>query len=111
MNAKEKVEDKVRVKSHSQMSNPEICIAVSNRLRMQFKYHGKERIVEPQCYGITKTGKESVRCYMIEGGTRNEQLVDLSKMKRLQVLDEYIYKPGPNYVKDDSAFITIFCQL
>jgi hypothetical protein len=111
MKAKKKIGDTIGVKLHPQMSNPDICLAVSDRRRLYFEYHGEERIVEPQCYGITKAGKESVRCHMIEGGSREEQLFELSKMEGFKLLDERFSKPGPNYVKGDSAFKIIFCEL
>jgi hypothetical protein len=78
---------------------------------MQFEYHGVTRIVEPQCYGITAAKKERVRCHMIEGGSREEQLFDVTKITNLKLLNEYFTKPGPNYKRDDSVFEFIFCQL
>jgi hypothetical protein len=94
-----------------EMSKPEICDAIRSRQRMEFEYNGKLRIVEPQCYGIKETDIEGLRCHMIEGGSRDEQLFDVDKMKNLKLLTEYFTKPGPNYKKNDSAFKIIFCQL
>jgi hypothetical protein len=78
---------------------------------MEFEYNGKLRIVEPQCYGILATGKEGLRCRMIKGGSRDEQLFDIDKIKSMKLLTEYFTEPGPNYKKNDSAFKVIFCQL
>jgi hypothetical protein len=93
------------------MYHSPICAAIRNRQKMRFKYHGKTRIVEPQCYGITVAGKEAIRCHMIEGGGMEEQLFEVTKIKNLELLDEYFTKAGPNYKKNDSAFKVIFCEL
>lgn len=89
----------------------DFCKIMSNRQRVQFDYAGKLRIAEPQCYGITFSNKESVRFHMVKGGSRPEQLFEVSKMTNIEALDDYFTKPGPNYVKNDSAFKEIFCQL
>ena len=92
-------------------SSSEICDAINIRQRMEFEYNGKLRIVEPQCYGILTTGKEGLRCRMVKGGSRDEQLFDIDKMTKVRLLDQHFTKPGPNYKQDDSAFKVIFCQL
>ncbi len=71
------------------MSDSRICEAINKRCRVQFGYHGERRIVEPQCYGITAAQKEGLRCHMIEGGSREEQLFDVKKIRNLQLLDEF----------------------
>jgi hypothetical protein len=90
-----------------------ICEAIKNKQRIQFEYHGKIRIAEPQCCGISTAGKEVFRAYLLHGGSRPEQLFELGKVKSLRLLDQYFAKPGPNYKKDDSAMKpgSIFCQL
>jgi hypothetical protein len=90
-----------------------ICKAIENKQRIQFIYHDKTRIAEPQCCGISTAGKEVARAYLLQGGSRPEQLFELGKIKSLQLLDEYFTKPGPNYKRNDSAMRpgSIFCQL
>ena len=88
-----------------------LCDAIQNKQRVNFFYHEKERIGEPQCCGITKAGKEAVRLHMIKGGSQAEQLFEVSQLKMLRVLDEVFIKPGPNYKRDNSAMKIIYCQL
>lgn len=43
--------------------NPSICKAIKEKRILTFTYDGHPRKVEPHCYGLTKTGKEAIRCY------------------------------------------------
>ena len=72
-----------------------LCDAIQNKQRVNFFYHEKERIGEPQCCGITKAGKEAVRLHMIKGGSQAEQLFEVSQLKMLRVLDEVLLNQGP----------------
>jgi len=85
--------------------------AIRDRRRLRLVYHGKPRLVEPQCYGIGHKGTELLRAHQLEGGVQPEPLFDISKMDGLTVLDERFNDAGPNYTKNDSAFRTIFRQL
>jgi len=78
---------------------------------LRFSYHGRIRLVEPQCYGMGHKGTELVRVHQIQGGSQREPLFDVSKMTDIALLDEVFTKPGPNYKRNDSAMETIFCQL
>jgi hypothetical protein len=88
-----------------------ICNAIQDKQRVQFEYNGKNRVAEPQCCGLSTTGKEVARFHLIQGGSHPEQLFELLKIKSLKLLDEYFITPGPNYKKNDSAMKVIFCQL
>jgi len=88
-----------------------ICLAIKNKQRISFQYHGKARKGEPQCCGITTKGREAVRVYLIQGGSGPEQLFSLVDIESFTLLNEFFTKPGPNYKRDDSAMREIFCQL
>jgi hypothetical protein len=88
-----------------------ICSAIRNKQRISFEYNDKPRIGEPQCCGISEADNEVVRVYLLQGGSRPEQLFVISKMRSLKLLNEFFDKPGPNYKKNDSAMVKIFCQL
>src|SRR6185503_5386913 len=90
--------------------NSAIIDAIRAKRRLRFNYNGKERLVEPQCYGLGTKGTELLRAYQVRGGTQPEPLFDISKIANLVVLDEVFQKPGPNYKKNDSAMAQIFCQ-
>jgi serine/threonine-protein kinase HipA len=88
-----------------------LCDAIKKRQRIKFIYKEKERVGEPQCYGISSAGQEVVRVHVLKGGSRPEQLFVVSQIKSLTVLDEHFINPGPNYNPRDKAMKKIFCQL
>ena len=85
--------------------------SIRDRKRLRFVYSGRQRIVEPQCYGIANTGKELLRGHQLSGGAQPEPLFEVAKMSELEVLTESFNRPGPNYTRDDSAMVTIYSQL
>jgi hypothetical protein len=87
-----------------------LCTAIHLRRRISFNYHGRLRVAEPQCYGISTAGKEALRVFLIRG-VRSEPLFTVTEMQDIKLLDETFERPGPNYKKDDSAMKSIFCQL
>jgi hypothetical protein len=88
-----------------------IIDSIRQKRRLRFAYNGKTRLAEPQCYGIGARGTELLRVHQIEGGSQREPLFDVSKMRDLVALEEYFTRRGPHYKKNDSAMMTIFCQL
>ena len=88
-----------------------LCDAITNKQRISFYYHDKERVGEPQCCGISTTDKVVARVHLVKGGSRPEQLFEVRQISSLKVLDEFFYKPGPNYKENDSAMKVIYCQL
>ena len=91
--------------------NPMLIKAIKTKRRIAFTYNGKQRIAEPQCYGIGGKGTELLRVHQIQGGLQPEPLFDVAKIYDLVVLDEQFAQAGPNYTKNDSAMKTIFAQL
>jgi hypothetical protein len=91
--------------------NPVIARSIAEKRRLRFSYHGRTRLVEPQCYGVGAKGTELLRVHQIKGGTQPEPLFDVSKIEDLVLLDKVFTRPGPNYKRDDSAMKTIYCQL
>jgi len=85
--------------------------AIKHKQRLRFRYHGRARLVEPQCYGIGTRGTELLRAHQLQGGQQREPLFDVSKIASLELLNETFDRPGPNYKKNDSAMKTIFAQL
>ena len=85
--------------------------AIADRRTLSFVYHGKQRIAEPQCYGIGPKGSELLRVHQLQGGTQAEPLFTVAEMQDLVVLDRKFHRPGPHYRKDDSAMVRVFAQL
>ena len=91
--------------------NLDIATAIRDRRRLRFLYHGKPRLVEPQCHGIGTRGTELLRAHQIEGGEQPEPLFDVGQMEGLIMLDHRIDHPAPHYRRNDIAFATIYSQL
>ena len=91
--------------------NETIAGAILQKRRLCFTYNGRMRLVEPQCYGVGTNGIELLRAHQILGGDAREPLFEVRKIRDLQVLQDAFERPGPNYRKNDSAMLVIFCQL
>ena len=91
--------------------NELIAAAILQKRRLRFTYHGRQRLVEPQCYGIGTHGTELLRALQLRGGEAGEPLFDVAKIGDLEILDETFARPGPHYVRNDSAMRVIYCQL
>ena len=91
--------------------NQMLMTAIEQKHRLRFRYNGKTRLVEPQCYGIGSRGSELLRAHQLQGGQEREPLFNVSKIADLEVLDEIFVYSGPNYKKNDSAMKVIFSQL
>jgi len=69
-----------------------ILTAIHGKRVLRFTYHGKERIVEPQDYGIQK-GTANLFTYQIAGESSSSRLPDWRKfavlsISQLELLDE-----------------------
>jgi hypothetical protein len=91
--------------------NQTLVQAINSRHRLRFVYNGRERTVEPQCYGIDTRGTELLRAHQLAGGSQAEPLFDVSKIGGLVLLEQQFSAPGPHYKKNDSAMVRIFAQL
>jgi hypothetical protein len=83
---------------------------------LSFNYDGYSRIVEPHTYGITKTGKETLRVYQVKGGHASGHsepwhLFTVSKMIGLKAAGQSFPSPRADYNRSDSAMQTIYAQL
>ena len=91
--------------------NPAIVSAICRREILAFVYHGERRTVEPQTYGISKTGKEVLRAYQTGRGSRVGKLFDVSKMTELTKTAEKFKEARPGHNPKDSAMVAIFATL
>jgi hypothetical protein len=89
------------------------CDAIHQRLRLEFDYHQKRRIVEPYCYGISTAGKESLRAVQMGGagtGFGFGKMWTISEMSNVQLGRPFSPK-DPNYNPDDSGMKVIHCRI
>lgn len=93
-----------------------IIQAIREKRILAFTYDGHPRVVEPHCYGLTRTGKEAIRCYQTGGtGVRPDatpwHLMTVSKMIGLQILEDSFSTTRPGYKRGDEHMTTIFEQI
>jgi hypothetical protein len=90
--------------------------AIKGRHRLGFSYEGYVRIVEPQTYGMSYTGRYVLRGYQTRGESRSGQskiakLFDVGKISKLQKSGERFKEALPSHNPQDSAMKVIFVTL
>ncbi len=96
-----------------------ICAAISNKKPLRFLYDDDVavRIVEPYCFGESKTGADVLRAYQIRGysssgAPKGWRLFDVSKITRLTILEEEtIDGKRRDYNPNDAAMVRFYCRL
>ena len=94
-----------------------VCAAITTRTLLSFLYDGLPRVVIPCALGEHKsTGRLLLRSYQVRGTTESGnlplwRLYDVTRISRLEVLDETFEKPPTGYRRGDRSFRTIVCQL
>lgn len=96
--------------------NRTICRAIKNKGVVKFRYRNDLRTVEPQCHGISTTGKEVLRGFQTKNHSRpsepaGERLFEVSKISDLRTTGETFSKPGPHYNPNDKAMDFVHCSL
>ena len=109
--------EKVKANALKQLGKPRrdrtILSAIKNKHVLRFDYNGRERIVEPQTYGISIPGREVLRAHQIggragSGQLRMAKLFDLKKMLNLRK-EETAFTSGLSaHNPHDSAMVEIF---
>jgi len=93
-----------------------ICTAISSKQVIQFYYDGGSRLVEPFCYGLSKTGNQLLRGYQISGYSKSGdpvgwKLFRASEISSLAVTGEHFTGTRDGYNPNDKAMITIYCHV
>jgi hypothetical protein len=97
--------------------NKAICEAIAKKAVIQFRYgNHRVRVVEPQCHGISATGKEVFRGYQTSGHSKSghsraEKLFEVSKISGLKETGETFSKPGPHFNPHDKTMAYVHCCL
>ena len=96
--------------------NQIICDAIRNTCVLTFTYDGHYRIVEPHAHGLSRTGKEVIRCYQTGGTSRFHKvpgwrLMEVARIKSLTVTEEHFVGERDGYKRGDKGMSTIFCEL
>jgi hypothetical protein len=93
-----------------------LIAAIGRRQVLKFFYEGFERIVEPQTYGLSFTGRYVLRALQTGGAsgsgqTRIAKLFDVAKISKLQVTKEEFAHALLSHNPQDSAMKEVFATL
>ena len=93
-----------------------ICEAIRRRRLLQFRYHGKLRIVAPYCHGVSTRGTEVLRAIQVRGASdsgasRMGKLWAVEEMLEPRLLEEPFAPDDPHYNPNDSAMSEIHCRV
>jgi hypothetical protein len=93
-----------------------ICRAIRERRRLEFKYGGRYRVVEPYCFGISTTGVEVLRAVQVRGSSSSRgygfgKLWTVAEIQELRLTDEKFEPSDPQYNPDDVAMTEIRCRI
>jgi len=89
---------------------------IAGRDVLKFLYEGHVRIVEPQTYGMSYTGRYVLRGYQTGGKSRSGQskiakLFDVAKISKLHRSGEHFKDALPSHNPQDSAMKVVFATL
>ena len=92
-----------------------IISAIQNRQEVSFTYDGIDRIALPAAVGVSRTGKDVLRCYQTQGGHINPghkwDLCTLAKITNLQLTGKTFENNPPEYKRGDKGMLKRYAQL
>jgi hypothetical protein len=93
-----------------------LIVAIERRQALKFFYEGYERIVEPQTYGMSFTGRYVLRALQTggassSGDTNIAKLFDVAKISKLQKTGGHFKNALPSHNPEDSAMKVVFASL
>lgn len=92
-----------------------IIEAIKNRHVLKFTYSGLSRVVEPHAVGVSRAGKDSLRCFQTFGSHVTEDhewdFCTLSEIESLEDTGVSFSGTRPGYAKGDKHMTTIYAEL
>lgn len=92
-----------------------IINAIRNRDVLLFTYSGLPRTVQPATVGVSRAGKDVLRCYQIAGGHitpgHEWDLCEISKISNLRASGQHFLGDPPGYKHGDKGMTTIYAEL
>jgi len=90
--------------------------AIEKQELLRFIYNGRERIVEPQTFGMDWAGEDVLRAYQTSGESESGQPVGLklfhvAEMSSLRKTGKSFGNARPEHNPNDSAMKTIYATL
>lgn len=120
LEAHRRATEKVKANALKTLGKPRrdrtILSAIRNKQVLRFIYNGKERIVEPQTYGISIAGREVLRARQVGGASGSGQLrvaklFDLEKISNLRKAGTLFAAALSAHNPSDSAMVEVFATL
>lgn len=92
-----------------------IIAAIKNRELIAFTYSGIARVVQPAAVGISRAGKNVLRCYQTQGGHvtagHDWELCEIALMTNLRTTGQTFADSPPGYKRGDKGLTTIYAEL
>jgi hypothetical protein len=93
-----------------------ICEAIRKRALLEFKYHGRHRVVQPYCHGVSTRDVEMLRAIQVRGSSSSNgfgfgKLWIVADMADLCLLGETFTPGDPHYNPNDTAMKRIHCRI
>jgi hypothetical protein len=94
----------------------EACEALNAKQRIEFKYSGRDRVVEVHAAGYTRDESPIMLVWQVRGGSTGGdssgwKLLRLDEIGSSKMLDEKSEAPRPGYRKGDPAIAKIVCEI
>lgn len=96
----------------------DLCRAIAEKRRVRFRYHGRQRLVEPYAYGVSGQGKLLLHGYQVSGASRSAaaglpgwRSFHVPEIHQLKVLRERFYYPPRDYVPQASGLAQVICEI
>ena len=83
---------------------------------LEFHYDNLFRIVEPHTFGLTKTGKDTLAAFQIDGESIRGSIpcwgkFYIEKILNLKISEDNFKGEREGYTRSDSRMIEIYCEL
>lgn len=92
-----------------------IIDAINGRKVLAFMYHGLSRVVEPHAVGVSRSGKDALRCWQTAGGHvklgHEWDFCLLEEMSGLSATGASFAGERPGYKKSDKHLTRIYAEL
>ncbi|MFH1429771.1 MAG: WYL domain-containing protein [Candidatus Margulisiibacteriota bacterium] len=94
-----------------------ICMAIKQKKVLQFRYHGRVRVVEPHQLGFNPDGHIALGAYLVRGFSASKaadrwRKYVINEISSVSFLNETFDAPRPGYKKAPNEFFDIvICQL
>jgi hypothetical protein len=96
--------------------NSIICEGINRRCKIQFKYEGETRVVEPFFYGINTKGNEVLRAFQTDGYSQSAnpfgwRIYNVAKISAITLLNDSFDGCRSDYNKNDKQIPTLICNI